>query len=273
MAIKALTFVLSGGVINQDPDLAVGGPPSPTIIDDSINNLFADVTGTQTNTGYIDYRCFYVFNDNEEDYVNFKAWIGNQTPSGSSCLIGVLLRNEIQEIQFVNVSGGSFKLSVDGHTTDTIAFTYSPYLMEAALQSAFRLLPNAEQCLVTSQGGEKYSVEFAGINKNTAYPMITFGENNLLPDEPLLPAGAQFTRFQGGSPVNTIAPDAGAITTPPTGIVFSEPDANSSFLIGTFRVGAGFPVWIKRTTDPETIAIASDTITVAFEGDRVLGGL
>lgn len=273
MASQELTYVLSGGVVNQDPDLAVGGPPSPTIIDDTVNNLFADVTGAQTNVGYTDYRCYYVFNDNEDDYVNFQVWIGSQVASGSNCEIGVLTRNEMQQMQFVNVSGGDFTLSVDGHTTDTISFTFSSDLMAAAIQAALRGLPNAHECVVTAQGSDTYRVEYAGINRNTAYPMMTFGVNALLPNDPLQPAGAQFTRFQGGSPVNTIAPDTGVVTTPPSGITFSEPDANSPFVIGTVRTGDGFPIWIKRTTDPETEAIANDSITVACEGDRVPGGL
>lgn len=271
--VQELTYVLSGGVINQDPDLSIGGPPSPTIIDDTVNNLFADVTGAQTNSGYTDYRCYYVFNDNEEDYVNFEVWIDSQIASGSVCTIGVLTQNEIQNIQFVNVSGGDFTLSLDGHVTNTIPFTFSSDLMASGIQSALRALPNANQCVVTAQGSDAYQIEYTGINMNTAYPMMTFDVNNLLPNNPLQLAGAQFTRIQGGSPVNTIAPDTGVVTTPPTGITFSEPDANSPFLIGTVRIGDGFPVWIKRVTDPETDAIANDSITVTCQGDRVPGGL
>ncbi len=273
MAVQELTYTLSGGVVNQDPDLAIGGPPSSTIIDDTVNNLFADVTSAQTNTGYTDYRCYYVFNDNDDDYVDFKIWIGSQVASGSGCEIGVLTRNEMQNMQFINVSGGNFTLSLDGHVTDTISFTFSPDIMASSIQAAMQQLPNAKECIVTSQGSNSYRIEYAGINKNTAYPMMTFGVNSLLPNNPIQLAGAQFTRVQNGSPVNTIAPDAGVVTTPPTGITFGEPDINSPYEIGTIRTGSGFPVWIKRITDPETEAIADDSIVVACQGDRVPGGL
>lgn len=273
MAIQQLSYVLSGGVVNQDPDQAIGGPPSPTIIDDIANNLFADVTSVQTNTGYTDYRCYYIFNDNEDDYVLFKIWIDSQVASGSDCYIGITLSNEIQEMQFVNVSGGDFTLALDGHITDTITFTFTPNLMAELIQNALRSLPNAKECVVTAQGSDTYRIEYLGINANTAYPMMTFGVNALLPNNPLEATGAQFTRVQNGSPVNTIATDIGVVTTPPNGITFSQPDSNSSFLIGTLRVGDGFPVWIKRITDPETTPIPNDGITIKCSGDRVPGGL
>lgn len=273
MPDQVLTYVLSGGVVNQDPDNALGGPPSSTIIDDITNNLFADVTGAQTNTGFVDYRCYYVFNDNDDDYVDMQIWIQSQEAQGSSCELGVVTRNEKQDLTFVNVSGGDFTLSVDGSVTDTISFTFDPDLMAAALQVGIRGLGNGAGCLVTSQGGNVYRVEFAGINANTAYPMMTIGTNALLPDQPLDPVGITFTRNQGGSPVNSVAPDTGSVQTPPTGISFSEPDNDSPIVIGTVRSGDGFPVWIKRTTDLETEAIQNDGITVKVKGDRVPGGL
>lgn len=270
---QSLTFVLSGGVINQDPDLSLGGPPSPTIIDDSVNNLFADVTGTQTNLGFIDYRCYYIFNDNDDDYVNFSVWIDTQGTEGSFCEVGITNQNEKQDITFVNVSGGDFTLSVDGNETDTIAFTFDPTLMAAGIQTALRDLSNASEVVVASSGANAYRVEWAGVDANTAYPLLAFGANGLLPDDPLEEAEATFTRFQSGSPVNLIAPDTGVVTTAPTGVVFSEPDVNSPIVVGTVRAGSGFPVWIRRSTDPETEANANDGVTIKYAGDRVPGGV
>lgn len=270
---QSLTLVLSGGVTNQDPDLSLGGPPSATIIDDSVNNLFADVTGSQTNLGLIDYRCYYVFNDNDDDYVNFAVWIDTQEANGATCAIGVLTRNEKQDITFVNVSGGNFTLSVDSIETDTIDFTFDPTLMASAIQTALRALSNASEVEVSSSGDNAYRVEWAGVDASTAYPIMMFGSNNLLPDDPLGEAEATFVRFQSGSPVNSIAPDTGAITTAPTGVTFSEPDLNSPIVVGTVRAGSGFPVWIRRTTDPETEANASDGVTLKYSGDRVPGGV
>jgi hypothetical protein len=45
MAIKEsdISFVLSGGINNDDPHSSLGGFPSPTPIPNTINNLFTDI--------------------------------------------------------------------------------------------------------------------------------------------------------------------------------------------------------------------------------------
>lgn len=76
-----ILFFLSGGAGNTDPNASFGGAISSTqIVDNTINNLFSDVTGDQHATGYTSYRGFYVKNNNGADTgYNTKVWIDTNT--------------------------------------------------------------------------------------------------------------------------------------------------------------------------------------------------
>src|SRR6185437_896903 len=119
-----ISFVLSGGVTNQDPDNSFGGPPSPTpIISGLENNLFADVTGAEVSDGLTDYRCIYLFNEsNSDDFADFSVWINSQVAGGSDVYLGVILANEIQQLTFVNTAGGNFTLELEGNVTPSIDY-------------------------------------------------------------------------------------------------------------------------------------------------------
>ncbi len=80
VAGEIITY-LSGGVANSNPNLALGGAISSTAItDNTLNNLFSDVTGDMHATGYTTYRCFYVKNTNASlSAYNSKVWIQTNT--------------------------------------------------------------------------------------------------------------------------------------------------------------------------------------------------
>ncbi len=65
MAITAsdLHLRFSGGSSNSDPNASIGGAKSSVqVTDNSDNNLFDDVSGTESNAGDTEYRCLYVHN-------------------------------------------------------------------------------------------------------------------------------------------------------------------------------------------------------------------
>lgn len=76
-----ILFFLSGGASNTNPNLSLGGAISSTqITDNTLNNLFADVTGDQHTAGYTSYRCFYVKNNNGASTANNTVvWIQTNT--------------------------------------------------------------------------------------------------------------------------------------------------------------------------------------------------
>lgn len=77
-----IKFYLSGGADNTDPDASLGGIISSTaVVDDTLNNLFDDVTGAEHAAGDINYRCIYVKNDSAETAENVKIYIDTNTPA------------------------------------------------------------------------------------------------------------------------------------------------------------------------------------------------
>ena len=85
MAISAtdIKFYHSGGAGNSDPDASLGGAISTTeVTDDTLNNLFDDVSGAEHTAGDTEYRCFYVKNTHGSDSANSaKIWIETNTPA------------------------------------------------------------------------------------------------------------------------------------------------------------------------------------------------
>lgn len=77
-----IKFLLSGGALNDDPDAALGGIISATeVVDDTLNNLFDDVTGAEHAAGDTNYRCIYVKNNSAAIAYNTKLYIETNTPA------------------------------------------------------------------------------------------------------------------------------------------------------------------------------------------------
>ena len=116
-----ISVVLSGGVNNINSNLSLGGASSLTpVVDEVLNNLFDDISADQTNSGHIDHRCIYFFNDGDGTIYDFKIWIGSQVDGGASVKVGTVGTNEVQRIE-INYSGneglsGNLKLAYDGFT-------------------------------------------------------------------------------------------------------------------------------------------------------------
>lgn len=74
-----ITYRLSGGASNTDPNASLGGAKSSTVMS---NNLFDDVSGAEAASGDVEYRCVYVNNANSTlSYISAKIWIQTNTPS------------------------------------------------------------------------------------------------------------------------------------------------------------------------------------------------
>jgi len=78
-----ITFFLSGGATNSDPDASLGGVISTTeVTDDTLNNLFDVVSGSEAETGETEYRAFYITNEHGTlTLYDAKVWIYSDTPS------------------------------------------------------------------------------------------------------------------------------------------------------------------------------------------------
>ena len=94
MAITAaeLKMYLTGGSGNTDPLLSLGGVISTTeLVNNTLNNLWADITGDQSAAGRTRYRCVCLKNTNGSlTLTSSKVWIDTQTgASGDAITIGL----------------------------------------------------------------------------------------------------------------------------------------------------------------------------------------
>lgn len=86
-----ITFNLSGGASNSDPNASLGGAISSEAIAAGLHNLFDMVTGAESNAGDTEYRCFYIKNTHASlTLYGAKVWISANTPAaGSDISIGL----------------------------------------------------------------------------------------------------------------------------------------------------------------------------------------
>lgn len=80
-----IKFRLSGGAANSDPNASLGGAVSSVdITNNTLQNLFDNVTGDEHEAGDTEYRAFFVKNNAAETAYNVKIWIEQNTPSAES---------------------------------------------------------------------------------------------------------------------------------------------------------------------------------------------
>lgn len=272
MAIQAtdISFVLSGGINNDDPKFSLGGFPSPTPMPDTLNNLFTDITPTQASAGKTDYRCFYIFNDHADDPMyDCTLYTRSTAPEAltpTSVLIGMIFRNEVQTISLTPLASGSlppdsgsFRLEIDALQTELITYTSDNAALAANMETAFKAIMEDDVTITyddTVDDVKKFTVTFDGVNKNKAFGVIDSANNTIIPAHSIT-----VTKAVVGSPINTVAPDIGEENTAPNGINFTLP-GTSGLSVGTLRASEGFPVWVKRTVPFLAETLDGDGITV-----------
>lgn len=76
-------YRLSGGSANTNPNSALGGAMSSTaIVDNVAQNLFDNVSGTESRDGDTEYRCFFILNNHATlTLQNARIWLSALTPS------------------------------------------------------------------------------------------------------------------------------------------------------------------------------------------------
>jgi len=268
-AVTDISVVLSGGATNINPNLSLGGQPSSSpVTDDVLNNLFDDISPEEAISGHEDYRCFYFFNDGESSVYDIKLWIQEDFVDGAAMEIGVQASDEIQRITIANgpITGGLMQISYDGDQFD------SPYenLQDWAvsIQNSLNALTSLRDVTVNAQN----------VGVDTIIFDITFGSKDGFRNHPeiqitdaLVPSGAEISIVTtlAGSPVNTIAPEIGAETTPPGGVGFYAPSETSPITISRLDPEDGFPVWAKRVVVEDTGPKEQDGFKLRFSAQTL----
>ena len=268
-----ITFVLSGGSLNSDPLQSIGGDPSNQIILPGIDNLFNDITPEQAISGYTDYRCAYVFNNNSVDsFYHSTTFLANQISGGSTIQIGVLNLLDIQKITLIGIpSSGDFQIKYNaGYVTPTLTINYDSDVdaFAANLQSQLDTIPQITGTTVTgllSGSSTIFTIVFSGEGQNRYHDPITLIANNLVGTTDI-----NILKTQNGSPINSIASLLDFPTSVPFGVIFGSYSSASPISIGTMLPLDGVPIWLKRTTPVNSAAVLNDAVTFSFRGNPLL---
>lgn len=267
---KDIVLTYSGGKLNDTPISSLGGEASPVLIETGINNLFDDVTPREADDGLTDYRCFYVFNQHEDETIfNIKSWISFEVEKGSDVRLGIESRDELQSVILDKVpTSGFFTIRYEasnplGFAPVTVQVPQGTFTPEEFLnqfgqnfQDALRLNPDLRDVIVNTSTfgtGILFEVLFEKLDGKRQQENLVVGDNSLSPTTIIF-----VRKVVRGAPINSIASAINIDVTPPGGVVFSVPSSDFPFVIPKLREGEGFHLWVERTTAPDDDPIAND---------------
>lgn len=121
-----ILFKLSGGAANADPNLSLGGARSTvSLVDDTANNIWDNVSTTERTSGRTEYRCWYLLNNHSsKPLVNPVIWLYAPTSA---------LGDEI-EIALGSSAINGVEQTVANETTAPTGVTFSkPYTFSGGL--------------------------------------------------------------------------------------------------------------------------------------------
>lgn len=261
-----ISFLLSGGSSNANPDLSLGGSPSTRPVVGNLNSLFRDVTPEEATSGSVEYRCFYVLNSSESETLYGAAvQTSAQTTGGAFADLGVSRATESQRIEISGspTSGAAaFRL---GEVAFSGTWSGSAESFRATLASSLASVALDGIAVAHSSGStDVFQLSFSGSLDNKSHPLVELMTNSLSG------AGAvsvSISRATAGSPINTVAPVIPTPSTPPAGVTFLPTSNFSKISIGNLGPGDSMPVWIRRTTPAGTEFKENDSVTVRLSGD------
>jgi hypothetical protein len=264
---EKILFLLSGGSSNFDPSSSLGGFPSSARVSGGTNGLFSDIPPAQATSGYIDYRCLYLRNSSESDFLyDSSVYVNSEVSGGSSIQIGVFRSSEKQTISIDGPADSGFLVLRLGTIQFSSDFAGSVSSFASNIVSSMSSVGLKGAVAEWSSNGLKsdISISFLGEMNNRSWPLLEVIENGLGPGEkPVI----SISRQSSGSPVNAVAPTIATPEVPPTGVAFEQTSPTARIELGTFGPGDTIPLWIKRTTPPDTPLKELDGVTIRLSGD------
>jgi hypothetical protein len=275
-----ILFLLSGGTSNIDPSQSLGGEPSTAIILDGINNLFSNVTREHVTSGYIDYRCFYIYNNSEDPLTDLEIFIASQVEGGSVGYLGINIADDEQQVSVLStnlVTGGYFTFTFGD--SPSIHVNYDADIDNWATNFQNALLTYADLTSVTVTGSffPDYSVgyfhnqkayifvvQFSEIDGQRNQPYITINGNHLTGVSNI---DMSVLKKVTGSPCNTIARSIAAATTVPDGVIFYNSSPINRITLGSLMPREYLPIWIKRVTPSGVSEMNNDGFSVNLVGN------
>lgn len=262
ITLDDIVFVFSGGSSNYDPFQSIGGDPSSVEISEISGNLFGSLVDPQLRLGIVDYRCFYVFNQNSTDTLyDFSVYVENTTTT--SCLLGIKTQNEIQKI---TLSGspvsGNLVLNYNGINM-LVNFTTNMSQLATNFIQAFTTVGvlGVQVTAVANTGYYTVTINFDGDSGFKFHPLLINVSNNLSPTTEVF-----IEKIQQGSPINIISPQVANIRTKPENIEFVNYTPTNMLSLTSLRPLEGFPVWLQRIVQPGSDKATSQTFTFKVKG-------
>ena len=253
---------------NNNPDLSLGGAKSTTPITSS--RLFSDVTSQQTTSGLIDYRCIYVTNTNNVDFLyRSNIFVSYTVPGDVTALVGFIFNDDQQNITITNASaitGGNFTIVYSDNTGNNyplvISWNSDLTIWANELQTAINTIPYLSDVTVSadySGSSVIFEINFLG-DASDRYHNLMILQNNALISSSTITISIE--KIINGSPINSTADVIDVGTTTPNGVTFG-----GTATVGDIRAEDFVPVWIQRTVPAGSSAIENDGFTLSVSGD------
>lgn len=261
-----IVFVYSGGQNNSDPSKSIGGNPSNNIILGLSNNLFVNLRKEQFQSGYVDYRCFYIANNSYTDTLfNASVFMDSQISGVSNCQIGISKSTDVQSLSFsITPAFGNFKLKYGDYVTANIDWNDDREIFQRNIQDSINGLDIFSGVEVSKTSEDIYSISFSGNNNYRNYDLLEVIDNNLSPS-----LEVYISKQSIGQPINSIAPLLATSQTIPSGVVFYETSSSSRVYLGDLEPGDLVPIWIKRITTGEVSVDELNGFSFRLSGNLV----
>lgn len=253
-----LVIVYSGGTTNTNPNQSLGGLPSSSPITGILNNLFSNISEIESKNGKVDYRCFYIFNNNSfSSLYNVRVYVSFENPDGAYVELGIKKNFEIQRVTLTNgtVTGGQIGFTYEG--SDPVYADWDSDMGQWAIniQNALNNIFESTEVTVDGIDGARiFNIKLNGINDYRFHDFITVETDGLTPSG----ISGTVSRVVAGSPINYVHDELDSELTVPDGVTFQTTNIENPLLIGTLRKEEGFPLWVKRTCPPNAEAVQSD---------------
>lgn len=264
-----IKFLLTGGSSNSSVANSLGGIPSSVeIVDNTIDNLFDNISENEALKGQTDYRCIYIKNTSGSDsFYNANIYISKQTTDGAEVTIGVAYQQAIQKIEiFGSPSFSTFNLTYTGAAITTVSVTFSatPAILAANIKAKLLEIPElaiggvfVSEDTSTGIGVEVVFLGNYGFRKQNAFTLSGLGA-----------ATYAVTHISTGSPINA-NPEVIPTDKDFPKISFNNYIKTSPITIGTMLPGDGVAIWIRRMTFENTLPVAFDGLTITVDGSPI----
>lgn len=267
MAIQAQAdIVYSGGTLNDDPLLSLGGDPSIYPVPSEIQNVFSNITSSSSIDGIIDYRMIYITNTGTAPINELYTSLIKSLDTPAQLSLGYFFTNEQQRFVFATTpTSGSITFTYKDifnnlYTLSPIFWTNANDLASNLQTQLNNLVNSSSQQILggvtcastpTTPDGFVLLITFAGASGNKYHNLLT-QTNSLSVDINAIISIV-------GGPINIVPPIIDNPTVSPIDVIFYTENPSNPIFVGTLLnnpsvpgQGEYLPVWIKRVVPPDT---------------------